>query len=236
MRILKPIVFTAIASLLFASCKSITTIPVPAGAENSINITAKKAPLSEDENHRWSHADLEKDSIPGMSIAKAYEFIQGKKGVEVIVGIADSGVDVEHEDLKDVAWVNPKEVAGNNKDDDKNGYVDDIHGWNFLGSKDGSIVNADQLEITRIVKRGMEKFGDKNASEIAPADTAEYEQFLKDKKRIFGSSRQKSKRERKFKENRRKIESDFCKFCQSKTTFRERCIYFRRFKRCTTRR
>jgi subtilisin family serine protease len=202
MRILKPIVFTAIASLLFASCKSITTIPVPAGAENSINITAKKGTLSEDENHRWSHADLEKDSIPGMSIAKAYEFIQGKKGVEVIVGIADSGVDVEHEDLKDVAWVNPKEVAGNNKDDDKNGYVDDIHGWNFLGSKDGSIINADQLEITRIVKRGMEKFVDKNASEIPAADTAEYEQFLKNKKEYLTAADKKVKE----KENLKKTE------------------------------
>jgi subtilisin family serine protease len=202
MRILKPIVFTAIASLLFASCKSITTIPVPAGAENSINITAKKGTLSEDENHRWSHADLEKDSIPGMSIAKAYEFIQGKKGVEVIVGIADSGVDVEHEDLKDVAWVNPKEVAGNNKDDDKNGYVDDIHGWNFLGSKDGSIINADQLEITRIVKRGMEKFVDKNASEIPAADTAEYEQFLKNKKEYSTAADKKVKE----KENLKKTE------------------------------
>lgn len=105
----------------------------------------------------------------------------------VIVAVADSGIDVEHEDLKDVAWVNPKEVANNNKDDDNNGYVDDVHGWNFLGNKEGKIVNADQLELTRIVKKGMDKFGDKKASEIADADKAEFQEFLKLKEKYTQS-------------------------------------------------
>ncbi|ARV07213.1 peptidase S8 [Polaribacter sp. SA4-10] len=180
MRILKPIFYTAIASLIFTSCKSsISTIAVPAGSDAIVNVTAKKGTLSEDEKNRWSHADLEKDSIPGMSIAKAYTFLEGKKGVIVIVGIADSGIDVAQEDLKEVVWTNTKEIAGNNKDDDKNGYIDDIHGWNFLGNKEGKIVNADQLEITRIVKTGMNKFGNKKASEIAEADKTEFEEFLK---------------------------------------------------------
>ena len=194
MRVLKPIVFTAIAGFVFTSCKSsITTIPVPEGSDNVINVTAKKGTLSEDENQRWSHADLEKDSIPGMSIAKAYEFVKNKKGVEVIVGIADSGVDIEHEDLKDVAWVNPKEIAGNNKDDDGNGYTDDIHGWNFLGSKDGRIVVEDQLEITRIVKNGMVKFGNKKASEIADENKEEFQDFLKYKKQFTEAADKKAK-------------------------------------------
>ena len=180
MSVLKSSFYAAIAVLVISSCKSsIATVPIPTGSENTLNVVAKKGVLSQDEMHRWSHADLEKDSIPGMSIAKAYQFLEGKKGVEVIVGIADSGVDVEHEDLKDVAWVNAKEIAGNNKDDDGNGYVDDIHGWNFLGGKDGRMVHADQLEITRLVKRGMDKFGDKKASEIAEVDKTEFEQFLK---------------------------------------------------------
>lgn len=180
MRILKPIFYTAIAGLIFTSCKSsISTIAVPVGSDAIVNVTAKKGILSEDEKNRWSHADLEKDSIPGMSIAKAYTFLEGKKGVIVIVGIADSGLDIEQEDLKDVVWTNTKEIAGNNKDDDKNGYIDDIHGWNFLGNKEGKIVNADQLEITRIVKTGMDKFGNKKASEIAEADKTEFEEFLK---------------------------------------------------------
>ena len=194
MSTLKSILYTAVAVSILSSCKtSITAIPVPSGTVNTINVIAKKGALSEDETHRWSHADLEKDSIPGMSIAKAYQFLEDKKGVEVIVGIADSGVDVSHEDLKEVAWVNPKEIAGNNIDDDQNGYVDDIHGWNFIGSKDGRIVNSDQLEITRIVKRGMEKFGNKTASEIPEADQAAFAQFLKDKAAFSKSADKKTK-------------------------------------------
>ena len=157
---LKSSMYAAVAVLLLGSCKaSINTIPVPLGADTVINIPAKKGVLTETEVHVWSHMDLQTDSIPGMSIAKAYQFLEGKQGTTVIVAIADSGVDVEHEDLKEVAWTNPKEIAGNNKDDDNNGYVDDINGWNFLGNKAGKIVNADQLEITRIVKTGIGKHG-----------------------------------------------------------------------------
>lgn len=188
MNVLKPIIYTAVAGMFLTSCKTLTnTIPVPNGDNSVINIPAKKGVLTESEVQVWSHMDLQTDSIPGMSIAKAYQFLEGKKGVNVIVAIADSGIDVEHEDLKDVAWVNSKEIAGNNIDDDKNGYVDDIHGWNFLGGKDGSIVNADQLELTRIVKKGMDKFGDRKASEISDADKAEFQEFLKLKEKYTKS-------------------------------------------------
>ena len=180
MNVLKPVMYTAVAGLLFASCKSsINTIPVPKGTDTVINIPAKKGTLTEDQLQTWSYMDVETDSIPGMSLDKAYQFLEGKNGTTVIVAIADSGTDIEHEDLKDVVWTNPKEIAGNNIDDDKNGYADDVHGWNFLGSKDGTIVNADQLEITRIVKRGMENFGDKKASEISEKDKENYQQYLK---------------------------------------------------------
>lgn len=184
MKVMKSFFYTALVAFVFASCKSITSIPVPMGSDVTIDIPAKKGELSTELKNAWSAADIEKDSIAGMSLEKAYAFIANKKGVDVIVGIADSGVDVEHEDLKEVAWVNPKEVPNNGKDDDNNGYVDDIHGWNFLGNKEGKIVNADQLEITRIVKRGMEKFGDKKASEIAEADKKEYEEYLKIKEKF----------------------------------------------------
>ncbi|WP_088324695.1 S8 family peptidase [Polaribacter tangerinus] len=188
MNVLKPIMYSAFAGLLFASCKSsITTIPVPAGANTVLNIPAKKAGLSEIETKTWSHLDLETDTIPGMSIEKAYQFLDGKKGVSVVVAIADSGVDVSHEDLKDVVWVNEDEVAGNNKDDDNNGYIDDINGWNFLGNAAGDLVNADQLEITRLVKKGMDKFGDKKASEITAENKTEFEEFLKLKEKFEAS-------------------------------------------------
>ena len=184
MSTLKSIIYTAVVAVSFASCKTVIhTIPVPNGTDTVLNIPAKKGVLSETELHVWSHMDLQADSIPGMSIAKAYQFLEGKQGTTVIVAIADSGIDVEHEDLISVAWINPNEIAGNNKDDDNNGYVDDIHGWNFLGSKDGKIVNSDQLEMTRIVKKGMDFFGDKKASEISNVNKIEFEQYreLKEK-------------------------------------------------------
>lgn len=109
--------------------------------------TAKKSKMSDDQLKRWSHLDLEKDSVPGMSVDRAYnEFLKGRKGVKVIVGIVDSGIDIDHPDLKSVVWTNKKEIAGNGKDDDKNGYIDDIHGWNFLGD-----ITKENYEFERIV-------------------------------------------------------------------------------------
>lgn len=146
MRILKPVLYTAIAGLVFTSCKSISNIPVPSGTNNAVAISAKKAPLTDAETDNWQHLDLATDTIPGMSVNKAYDFLKGKEGVEVVVGVVDSGTDLKHEDLVDVAWVNKKEVAGNGIDDDKNGYVDDINGWNFLGKS-----YKEHLEYERIL-------------------------------------------------------------------------------------
>ena len=75
-----------------------------------------------------------------------------KKETRVIVAVIDAGTDVAHEDLKANLWVNPKEISGNGKDDDNNGYIDDINGWNFIGGKDGN-VNADTYESTRILAK-----------------------------------------------------------------------------------
>ena len=113
-------------------------------------LSLKTTPVAENDLMRWSHVDLLKDTVPGMSVDKAYnEILKNKKGQKVIVGIVDSGVDINHEDLKAAIWTNPKEIAENGIDDDNNGYIDDIHGWNFLGNA----VN-EQLEMTRIVKKG----------------------------------------------------------------------------------
>ena len=176
----KIMVYSALVGIFLTSCSAvINTIPVPNGVNNTLNIPAKKEKLTETELQVWSHMDLQTDSIPGMSILKAYQFLEGKKGVSVIVAIADSGIDVEHEDLTGVVWVNPLEIAGNKKDDDKNGYVDDVHGWNFLGNKAGVMVRADQLELTRIVKQGMDQFGSTKASEISDLDKAAFETYVK---------------------------------------------------------
>jgi len=98
----------------------------------------------------WQLLSYDKDSVYGVGAEKAYaELLKGKKSTPVIVAVIDSGIDTTHEDLKGILWTNPKEIAGNGKDDDKNGYIDDIHGWNFLGGKDGSSLKQDSDEATR---------------------------------------------------------------------------------------
>ena len=147
MKITKPFYISAIVALTLTSCKTVNTIPVPAGTNNVVSLTAKKAPLTTKQQQSWGHADLATDTIPGMSIAKAYAFLEGKKGQTVVVGVVDSGSDLEHEDLVANAWINTKEIPNNGKDDDNNGFVDDINGWNFLGP-----IYKENAEVERILK------------------------------------------------------------------------------------
>lgn len=147
-------------------------------ATKSIDYVGKKGELSEPELQRWSHLDLAKDSIPGMSVDKAYaELLKGKKGVKVIVAVVDSGVDIDHEDLKAVIWTNKKEIAGNGIDDDKNGYIDDIHGWNFLGND-----LHETLEMTRIIKKGDD--GSATYKSALAAYEEKYNKAMKEKQQM----------------------------------------------------
>ena len=152
MNTIKPLYISAFAFLALVGCGTAKQVSSTA-TTNLPLITAptnvkKKAALTDNELKRWSHLDIITDTIPGMSVDKAYaELLKGKKGVPVIVGIVDSGVDIEHEDLQAVLWTNAKEIAGNSIDDDKNGYIDDIHGWNFLGN-----ITKENLEYERIIK------------------------------------------------------------------------------------
>lgn len=112
------------------------------------------------EQKQWQHASIEKDSVYGVNTQQAIEFLKAKKrkATPIVVGVLDSGIEVTHPDLKDNIWVNPKEKAGNGKDDDKNGYIDDINGWNFIGGKDGKNVDGDTLELTRLYVKYSDLF------------------------------------------------------------------------------
>lgn len=154
MKINKSIYLSALVALALTSCKTAQTSYLSDLSTlkpiETVNLPARKSALPESELQRWSHLDILKDTIPGMSVDRAYEeIIKGKEGKKVIVAVIDSGIEIDHPDLKPQIWTNPKEKAGNGKDDDKNGYVDDIHGWNILGE-----TNEEQLELTRIVSRG----------------------------------------------------------------------------------
>ncbi|RAR49639.1 S8 family peptidase [Flavobacterium lacus] len=150
MNAIKSIVFLGLSSLFLVGCSASKSSFTNLKPLTSETVPLKNAKISDTELLRWSHLDLIKDTIPGMSVDRAYEeLLKGKKGQRVIVAVIDSGTDIEHEDLKGRIWTNAKEIPGNGIDDDNNGYIDDIHGWNFLGD----VVN-ETLEMTRIVRKG----------------------------------------------------------------------------------
>ena len=102
----------------------------------------------------WQNLDLKTDGAFGISTEKAYnELLKGKTSKTVVVAVIDGGIDENHEDLKQVMWINPKEIAGNGIDDDKNGYIDDIHGWNFIGK-----VHFDNMEVVRLMNKLQPKY------------------------------------------------------------------------------
>ena len=175
---IKPTLAAALAAVFAASCgttgPTITSTPI----ENIDQQPLKTSDLNEDQLKAWAGSDLVTDTIPGMSVQKAYdEIIKDFQGKTVIVGVVDSGVDIEHEDLKNVIWTNEDEIPGNGIDDDKNGYVDDIHGWNFLGN-----TIEENLEYVRILKNLKPKYDGKDASDIAEANKEEFALYEKAQK------------------------------------------------------
>ncbi len=134
------------------------------------------------EQKSWQHDSYEDSGVYGVNTQKAIQFLESKKRKpsEMIVGVLDSGVEITHPDLKDNIWINKKEIAGNGKDDDKNGFVDDVNGWNFIGGKDGKNVSGDTLELTRLFVKYTDLFEkSKDAATNKTKYAKEYEQFQK---------------------------------------------------------
>lgn len=144
---------------------------------------------------QWHLVD-KTDSTAGISVERTYrELLNGRKPTPVVVAVIDGGIDTTHEDLRRVLWVNPKEIARNGKDDDKNGYVDDIHGWNFIGGKDGRNVTVETLEVTRLYAQLKPKYEGKAGSALdrkalKPDQQKEYDLYLKTKAEVEKSQTQ----------------------------------------------
>ena len=138
----------------------------------------------------WHLQDKESSEIYGISLDKAYSFVKSKKikSKQVVVAVIDSGIDTLHEDLKSIMWTNPKEIPYNGIDDDKNGYVDDVHGWNFLGGKDGRNVKQDSYEAARVYNKLKAKYAGitPDSSSMNPEELKEYETFKKAEQAIVG--------------------------------------------------
>lgn len=169
----------ALAGLLLGSVLSVLTAAT-ATAQGTSTGQKKETPKG------WHLMDRSKDGFNGISLAGAYQLVKGKKSTPVLVAVIDSGIDTLHEDLKDVLWQNPKEIPGNGIDDDKNGYVDDIYGWNFIGGKDGRNVKADSYEGARVYHALKGKWSGKTVdpSTLTPEEKEEYQTWLKAKAKI----------------------------------------------------
>lgn len=121
----------------------------------------------------------------GISMNKAYaEFLKDKSTKTVVVAIIDSGVDINHEDLKGNIWVNKGEIPGNGIDDDNNGYIDDVYGWNFIGGPNGANVGPDTYEATRVYAALRYKYENANEANLNKDQKAEYEQFKNAKEKV----------------------------------------------------
>jgi subtilisin family serine protease len=138
----------------------------------------------------WHLTDRAKDGFYGISMDQAYEFVKTRNGKTVIVAVIDSGIDTLHEDLKPVLWRNPKEIPGNGIDDDKNGYIDDVYGWNFIGGKDGRNVKQDSYEGARVYHKYKAKFGAAgfDPSTLSGEEKLQYEMWVKSKEKVEGDA------------------------------------------------
>ena len=106
----------------------------------------------------WYNSDFDFSNVRGVSINHLYTVIDSSQLEDVVVAVIDNGVDIYHEDLQASIWTNTDEIPNNGLDDDGNGYIDDIYGWNYLGNPSGENVNQANLEITRLYRMYSEKF------------------------------------------------------------------------------
>ena len=151
----KSILLVTLALLVFTSC---STLQLSGNPFSQLTMPSTEI-LDWERINEWQHSDIKSENFPGMSINKAYEeLLYDKKGKSVVVAVIDTGIDITHEDLNESIWVNEDEIPDNGIDDDKNGFIDDVNGWNFLGNSTG-----DQYELIRLLKKGTD-FENKNVA------------------------------------------------------------------------
>ena len=180
---LLPVVLLLFTLAACTSTRPQTSAPDPAVTEASAVTEAPPAKETEAPKARpddWFQYAEEDGGYPGIGVAEAYETVlkDRQPAQTVVVAVIDSGVDIAHEDLQGKVWVNEDEIPGNGKDDDGNGYVDDVHGWNFIGGPDGRHVRYDTYELTREYVRLKPRFEGKTVSDVSETELDDYRYFL----------------------------------------------------------
>jgi subtilisin family serine protease len=156
----------------------------------STAVSAQTADATKSLPKNWHQLDKATTGYYGISLDKAYAFVKSKKlkSKTVLVAVIDSGVDTTQEDIKPVLWINPKEIPGNGIDDDKNGHIDDIHGWNFIGGKDGRNVKSDSYEAARVYYNLKPRFENVPVDSVFTnrADSLQFVMYKKSKEKVTG--------------------------------------------------
>lgn len=132
----------------------------------------------DDSLNNWFQKDELRDSIPGISLDKWYK--QNKKvakAKEIIVAVIDTKIDLKHEDLENQIWINTKEIANNGIDDDGNGFIDDVNGWNFLGYSNGGYIKWGNNEFVRIIRKWASVFKDKTAAQLSKNELNQFKEY-----------------------------------------------------------
>lgn len=127
----------------------------------------------------WHLLDPASDGYMGISLKKAYDLLKDRKSTTIVVAVIDSGIDTAQEDLRDILWRNPKEINGNGVDDDKNGYIDDVYGWNFCGAPNGENLARNSYEVPRVYHGWKKEFEGKKAKDIPSDRKFLYQQWVK---------------------------------------------------------
>jgi subtilisin family serine protease len=138
------------------------------------------------EFYNWFNLDKEINGIPGISTDKAYdELLVNKKSTSVIVAVIDGGVDINHEDLRGKIWINEDEIPDNGIDDDRNGFIDDINGWDFIGGADGKNIKYENYEATRLYKKYKDRFSTADTINLTGHDLELFDLYKRAKKVHF---------------------------------------------------
>jgi cell wall-associated protease len=157
--------------ILFTACSS-SKVYEPVKFDSNNNIVKIASP------NNWHFKDIELDTVPGISLNRAYDsLLINLKEKKVIVAVLDNETDILHRDLKDRIWINSNEIPNNGIDDDKNGYIDDVNGWNFLGNSKGENNKYVSFETTRILKKLSPYFKDKDTLNLNNRDLKLFKYF-----------------------------------------------------------
>ena len=161
--------------MILASCQAskVATSTDQRSKNSNSELVYKSTMLSEAQQKIWFGFDMQKDSIPGISLRETKVFLNDKESTGAIVAILDSGIELHHPQLADHVWRNSDEIASNNQDDDQNGYIDDLNGWNFLGD-----IYFAPLEVTRIVAGAKQNDRLEEARSIVKSKSEELQGFL----------------------------------------------------------